>query len=44
MADFIPDAPVTLLIGVGAAFDLIRGRVRQAPAGCSGAAWSGFSV
>jgi N-acetylglucosaminyldiphosphoundecaprenol N-acetyl-beta-D-mannosaminyltransferase len=31
MADFMPDAPVTLLIGVGAAFDLIPGRVRQAP-------------
>ena len=31
MADFMPDAPVILLIGVGAAFDLIPGRVRQAP-------------
>jgi N-acetylglucosaminyldiphosphoundecaprenol N-acetyl-beta-D-mannosaminyltransferase len=31
MADFVPDAPVALMIGVGAAFDLIPGRVRQAP-------------
>lgn len=31
MAEFLPRLDVTLMIGVGAAFDFHSGRVRQAP-------------
>ena len=31
MAEFLPKLDVTLMIGVGAAFDFHSGRVRQAP-------------
>jgi N-acetylglucosaminyldiphosphoundecaprenol N-acetyl-beta-D-mannosaminyltransferase len=31
MADFLPRLDTTVMIGVGAAFDLLSGRVRQAP-------------
>jgi len=31
MAEFLPDLDVTLMIGVGAAFDFLSGRVKQAP-------------
>src|SRR5580700_6704411 len=31
MAEFLPKLDVTLMIGVGAAFDFLSGRVRQAP-------------
>jgi N-acetylglucosaminyldiphosphoundecaprenol N-acetyl-beta-D-mannosaminyltransferase len=31
MAEFLPKLEVTLMIGVGAAFDFLSGRVRQAP-------------
>ena len=30
-------------VGVGAAFDMLAGRVREAPRGCSASAWSGSS-
>jgi N-acetylglucosaminyldiphosphoundecaprenol N-acetyl-beta-D-mannosaminyltransferase len=31
MAEFLPELDVTLMVGVGAAFDFLSGRVRQAP-------------
>lgn len=31
MAEFLPKLDATLMIGVGAAFDFLSGRVRQAP-------------
>jgi N-acetylglucosaminyldiphosphoundecaprenol N-acetyl-beta-D-mannosaminyltransferase len=31
MAEFLPQLDVTLMVGVGAAFDFLSGRVRQAP-------------
>ena len=31
MAEFLPELEVTLMLGVGAAFDFHTGRVRQAP-------------
>lgn len=41
MAEFLPKLDVTLMVGVGAAFDFHTGRVRQAPRWiqCSGLEW-----
>ncbi len=42
MAQYMSILPeVKIFIGVGAAFDLLTGRIRQAPRGCNDRDWNG---